>query len=162
MSKLATHPQQKTNALRTAAKNKTRPRLAGLCPIGFRQTPSPGHARAFDIFAACAPGAGCGIQCQWGMGRPAGGCVFVFAAGARRLFFCCGCAASSLTHLLPAVSEHPLQKEIQGPGRVSFWLRVRELTDSRAARRPEHPQQKKHGFRLGSSESKSIKALRNT
>ena len=111
MSKLATHPQQKTNALRTAAKNKTRPRLAGLCPIGFRQTPSPGHARAFDIFAACAPGAGCGIQCQWGMGRPAGGCVFVFAAGARRLFFAVGAQqVHSLTCCPPSPSIHCRKK----------------------------------------------------
>ena len=58
------------------------------------------------------------------------------------LFDCCGCAASSLTHLLPAASEHPLQKDNQGPG-CFFLMRVRELTDSRAARRSEHPQQKK-------------------
>ena len=55
------------------------------------------------------------------------GCSWFVAAGARRVFFCCGCAAGSLTHLLPAASEHPLQKGIQGPWRFFFLLRVREL-----------------------------------
>ena len=77
--------------------------------------------------------------------------MFCFDAGARRDFFCCGCAASSLTHLLPAASEHPLQKDIQGPRRVFFFLRVRELTHSLpppgAHTAKRHPQQKKHGFR---------------
>ena len=72
---------------------------------------------------------------QWGMGRPAGGGGF--------FSFCCGWAVSSLTHLLPAASEHPLQKDIQGPRR-DFLLRMRQLTRSLAAGRPEHPQQKKH------------------
>ena len=107
-------------------------------------------------FSACAPGAG-GRRHPMGPGAWAGqpGGVFFFLLQVRDAFcFCCGCAASSLTHLPPAAPEHPLQKEIQGPGRVFvFLLRVRSLTHSLAARRPEHPQQtsthnkkQKHGF----------------
>ena len=85
---------------------------------------------------SCAPGAGGRRNpVQWRVGRPAGGRDFVFAAGARRVFFfcfCCGCAASSLTQLLLAASEHPLQKDIQCPGRVFVFaagaLRAHSLT----------------------------------
>ena len=85
----------------------------------------------FLLWVRPCPGLGRSGGIQWGVGRPAGGCVF-FAAGCCRcaalFFFGCGCAASSLTHLLPAASEHPLQKGIQGPRRVYFFLlRVREL-----------------------------------
>ena len=50
------------------------------------------------------------------------GARFCFCCGCAAPFFffcfCCGCAASSLTQLLLAASEHPLQKDIQCPGRV--------------------------------------------
>ena len=108
---------------------------------------------------SCAPGAGGRRNpVQWRVGRPAGGRDFVFAAGARRVFFflfllrvrgkfthsiaarrlrastaerhpvsgarfclCCGCAASSLTHSLPAARS----------------------TRSKKKKRAAHPQQKK-------------------
>ena len=77
---------------------------------------------AFFFLLWVRPGLGRSGGMQWGVGRPAGGRVYFFAAGARRVFFfCCGCAAGSLTHLLPAASEHPLQKGIQGPWRVFFF-----------------------------------------
>ena len=83
-------PQQNNHTPRTRSQKKRPPR-------------SPGRARSNNIKRAC-PGSG-GIH--WGVGRPAGGPVFFFAAGARRVFcFCCGCAASL---------HHPLHKEIQGP-----------------------------------------------
>ena len=109
--------------------------------VGRRHGASPSpHSKKKTPLPAC-PGLGVG-GIQWGVGRPARGRFFFFCCGcAARSFFCCGCAASSLTHLLPAASEHPLQKDIQGLGRV-FLLRVRSLTHSLAARRPEHPQQK--------------------
>ena len=106
--------------------------------IGSKKT-RRGHSKKKTPLPAC-PGLGVG-GIQWGVGRPARGRFFFCCGCAARSFFCCGCAASSLTHLLPAASEHPLQKDIQGPGRV-FLLRVRSLTHSLAARRPEHPQQK--------------------
>ena len=53
--------------------------------------------------------------------------------------FCCGCAASSLTHMLPAASEHPLQKDIQGPGRFCFGCGcASSLTHSLPAARSTH------------------------
>ena len=86
--------------------------------------------------------------------------------GGARFFFCCGCAAGSLTHLLPAASEHPLQKGIQGPWCVFFaagcarsggarlffccgcaarlfFCCASSLTHSLAARRPESTNSKK-------------------
>ena len=68
-----------------------------------------------------------------GAGQPGG--AFIFAAGARRDFFCCGFAASSLTHLLPAASEHPRQKDIQGPGRFFCCGCASSLTHSLPAAR---------------------------
>ena len=85
------------------------------------------------LLHAC-PGPGVGRN-PMGHGTPGRGGGF--------FSFCCGWAVSSLTHLLPAASEHPLQKDIQGPRR-DFLLRMRQLTHSLAAGRPEHPQQKKH------------------
>ena len=125
----------------------------------------------FLLWVRPCPGLGRSGGMQWGVGRPAGGRVYFFAAGARRVFFCCGCAAGSLTHLLPAASEHPLQKGIQGPWRVFFFAagaralgggrvyffccgcaarlffaagaRAHSLTHSLAARRPESTNSKK-------------------
>ena len=87
-------------------------------------------------------------------------CTFFFSAGARRVFFCCGCPAlfccgcaarcliaagarqvHSLTCCPPPPSIH-CRKTTRVRG-AFFLMRVRELTDSRAARRSEHPQQKK-------------------
>ena len=65
------------------------------------------HAR-FRFLLRVRPGLGA-VGIQWGVGRPAGGCHFLFLLRVRGVsFFCCGCAASSLTHLLPAASERPL------------------------------------------------------
>ena len=48
-------PAAKKNAAHPHQKNKKGPpRLACPRPVGFRPTPSPGHTRAFYIFAACA------------------------------------------------------------------------------------------------------------
>ena len=103
-------------------------------------------------FSACAPGAG-GRRHPMGPGAWAGqpGGVFFFfcCRCATRFVFCCGCAASSLTHLPPAAPEHPLQKEIQGPGRVFVFFAAGAITHSltrcpppRAPTANEHPQQK--------------------
>ena len=96
------------------------------------------------------------------------GARLFFCCGCAARFFCCGCAAGSLTHLLPAASEHPLQKGIPGPWRVFFCCGcassggarlffccgcaarlffccgcVSSLTHSLAARRPESTNSKK-------------------
>ena len=81
--------------------------------------------------------------------RVPGAFCFFFAAGARRVF-CCRCAASSITHLLSAASEHTLQRDIQGPGRLYFdaGARAHSLTRCPPPGAPtatKHPQQKKHG-----------------
>ena len=70
--------------------------------------------------------------------------VLFFASGALALAFCCG--------LLPAASEHLLQKDIQGPGRVCVFAagtRAHSLTRRPPPGAPtakKHPQQKKHGL----------------
>ena len=69
----------------------------------------------FWLWVRPCPGLGRSGGIQLGVGRPA----LLRVRGA--FFFCCGCAASSLTHLLPAASENPLQKGIQGPRRVYFF-----------------------------------------
>ena len=68
------------------------------------------------------PGLGVGgIQSNgaWA-GQPGGAILFLLRVRGAFFFFCfcCGCAASSLTQFLLAASEHPLQKDIQCPGRV--------------------------------------------
>ena len=81
-------------------------------------------------------------------------CCGCASSGGARLLFCCGCAArfcfavgARQVHLLPAASEHPLQKDIQGPRRVYSFAagaRAHLLTHSLAARRPESTNSKKH------------------
>ena len=104
----------------------------------------PGSAaRLFFFCCGCASSGGARLFFCCGC---AARLFFFFAAGARRVFFCCGCAASSLTHSLPAASEHPLQKDIQGPRRVYFvaaGARAHSLTHSLPAAR-RAPTAKKH------------------
>ena len=66
------------------------------------------------------PGAGGRADSNGAWAGQPGGARFFFAAGARRVFLL-RVRASLLTHLLPATSEHPLQKEIQGPRLVFFF-----------------------------------------
>ena len=76
-------------------------------------------------------------EIQWGVGRPAAGAFFV-AAGARLR------VRGKFTHSLAAGLRASTAERHPGSGARFFLLRVRELTDSRVARRPEHPQKKKH------------------
>ena len=131
------------NLPRTRSKKQNAPPAGRPTPHWIPPDPSLGHARAFDIFAACAPGAG-GRRNPMGRGPARGG-----GGGG---VFCCGCAArffllrvhGKFTHSLAArrLRESTAERN-PGSGAPFFLLRVRELTDSLAARRPEHPQQKK-------------------
>ena len=96
-----------------------------------KNTRPPGWPAHAPLGSARPPGA-------WA-GQPGGAFFF---------FFGCGCAASLLTHSLPT-SEHPLQKEIQGPRLVFFFAagaRAHSFTrclQPGAATAKKHPQQKK-------------------
>ena len=132
-----------------------------------------GCAARFFFCCGCALARGSAGQAEcngaWA-GQPGGAFIFLLRVRGA-FFFCCGCAAGSLTHLLPAASEHPLQKGIQGPWRVFFFAagaralgggrvyffccgcaarlffaagaRAHSLTHSLAARRPESTNSKK-------------------
>ena len=130
MSELAAHPQQKKHAAHPLQKKNAPPGWPAHAPLDSADPQS--RART-----------------QLGRGPASRGRVLCFAAGAQRVsFVCCGCAASLLTHLLPAASEHPLQKEIQGPRR--FFLccgcassLTHSLPAARSTHSKKHPQQKK-------------------
>ena len=155
-------------------KQKAPPRLAGPRPIGFRRPPAPGaHAAKISNARAC-PGLRSG-EIQWGVGRPAGGRAFFFAAGAQRFFFFAAGARQvhSLTCCPPPPTVHC--RKIQGPRRVFFFaagVRAHSLTHSLPAARSTHtktPAAKKNAPRTRSNKknaprtrSKTKKRARHT
>ena len=89
-----------------------------------------------------------------GAGQPGGRVYFCCGCAAR--FFCCGFAASSLTHLLPAASEHPRQKDIQGPGRFFCCGCASSLTHSLTRCPPPAPTAKKHPQQTTTTKKKRV------
>ena len=131
---------------RTRSKKQNAPPAGRPTPHWIPPDPSLGHARAFDIFAACAPGAG-GRRNPMGRGPARGG-----GGGG---VFCCGCAArffllrvhGKFTHSLAArrLRESTAERN-PGSGAPFFCCGcASSLTHSLPAARSTRSK-KKHGF----------------